>query len=189
MKNVKVFLILGICLAVIGLGAIGFAFWNFNSHDDIDLTSSDTETESTIEDEDATEETESTSETEPTQEQEPTDSSNASDIGPGSFVLVTSNGTSDGGRIPVLYVKPDSSHEIGLDTTNYDGRHLTYIYIDDVSYISRRYSQTSKNKLTLEGDALTTGIHKVALFQYEDDNPMAGVFSYHEAQYEVKPEQ
>ena len=101
-KNAKVFLILGICLAVIGLGIIGFAFWDFNSNDDIDLASSDTEMESTIEDEDATEETESTSETEPAQEQEQTDLSNVSDMGPGSFVLVTSNGTSDGGQIPVM---------------------------------------------------------------------------------------
>lgn len=188
-KNTKVFLILGICLAVIGLGVIGFALWNFSSSDDIDISSSEPEMENVVEDEDATSEPESTSETEATEEQEQVDLSNTSDIGPGSMTLVTSNGTSDGGQIPVLYAKPDSIHQIGLDTKNYDGRHLTYIYIDNASNMSKRYSQTSNNTLTLEGDALTAGVHTIELFQYENDDPTAGIFSYHKAQYEVKPEQ
>lgn len=191
MKNTKVFLIISICLAVLGLGCIGFGLFKYNPSEDIEI--SDIETEDVLDEEEDTEDVSSadnTDVTESSSDNNDIDLSNTMDMGTGSMYLVTSNGTSENGNIPFLYANPnDSAHQIGINTKNYDGRHLTYIYIDGVSHMSKRYSQTSENTLSLEGDNLKTGVHDVELIQYENDDPTGSVFSYHKAQYEVKPKQ
>lgn len=117
------------------------------------------------------------------------DGAGMTEMGPGTMYVKTAGGTSEDGNAPVLYAAPDTIlTQIGISTRDYDGNHLTFVYVDGVKNMSHQFG-TGSSTLTLQGADLAEGVHDVELVQYENDDPSGEIFSYHKAQYEVRLEQ
>lgn len=110
----------------------------------------------------------------------------SSEVGNGIFILSTAGGTSENGNIPVLYVEKDAIIiQIGIETSNFDGNKLSYIFIDG-ALIDKQQLADSQSVIDLSGDLLAVGTHSVEIFQYEDDNENGNVLTYKSAKYEIK---
>lgn len=110
-------------------------------------------------------------------------------LGNGGLVIRTASGTSEGGSVPVLFVAKDTVlKQIGADFTNWVGDKEVFLYIDKVFLVANQGGERSQWTLTLENEALKTGIHNVSAIQFENNNPNGKVIGYQEAAFEIKPE-
>lgn len=127
-------------------------------------------------------------ESEPAESEKDIPEGTFSDTGNGTMYISTPGGTSENGNVPVMYEEADvSMDQIGLDTAGFDGSKLSFIYIDGMLN-SREQLADSQTTLTLEGDALKEGTHKVEVLQYENDEPSTSPVTYKSAEYEIKAE-
>ena len=114
------------------------------------------------------------------------DGSSYAEMGQGTFSIVTQSGSSLEGSIPSIFVQSTTAFtQIGYDCTGADGSHLTYIYIDGMSNQSAQLSE-AQGTLSLTGNLLTKGIHKVEFVQYDTDSTDGNVIMYKSSAYEVK---
>ena len=112
--------------------------------------------------------------------------SDYADMGAGTMYISTPAGTSENGAVPVLFASDeDILIQIGLDTSDFDGSHLSYIYVDGMLNFKDQLGD-SQNFLELSGDALTVGQHDVEVVQYDTDKPDGQMITYKSATYEVK---
>jgi hypothetical protein len=108
------------------------------------------------------------------------------DMGDGTMYIACASGTSENGNVPVLFEAADTVlDQIGLDSMDMDGSHLSYIYIDGKETAKEQLAE-SQISLDLQGDALKEGTHKVEVVQYDNDDPSGTVITYKTASYEVK---
>lgn len=108
------------------------------------------------------------------------------DMGDGTMYIACASGTSENGNVPVLFEAADTVlDQIGLDSMDMDGSHLSYIYIDGKETAKEQLAE-SQISLDLQGDALKAGTHKVEVVQYDNDEPSGTVITYKTASYEVK---
>lgn len=109
------------------------------------------------------------------------------EFGDGKVYVSTDAGSSEDIENPVLYVDKDEDIliQIGFEAWDYDGSHLSFIYIDGMLNTKEQLGDVQMS-LDLEGDALTEGIHVVEVVQYEDDDPTKEMTSYHKTSYLVK---
>lgn len=108
------------------------------------------------------------------------------DMGDGTMYIACASGTSENGNVPVLFEAADTVlDQIGLDSMDMDGSHLSYIYIDGKETAKEQLAE-SQISLDLQGDALKVGTHKVEVVQYDNDEPSGTVITYKTASYEVK---
>lgn len=108
------------------------------------------------------------------------------DMGDGTMYIACASGTSENGNVPVLFESADTVlDQIGLDSMDMDGSHLSYIYIDGKETAKEQLAE-SQISLDLQGDALKEGTHKVEVVQYDNDDPSGTVITYKTASYEVK---
>lgn len=108
------------------------------------------------------------------------------DMGDGTMYIACASGTSEDGNVPVLFEAADTVlDQIGLDSMDMDGSHLSYIYIDGKETAKEQLAE-SQISLDLQGDALKEGTHKVEVVQYDNDDPSGTVITYKTASYEVK---
>lgn len=109
--------------------------------------------------------------------------------GDGTIYISTPGGTSEDGNTPVIYVSGDTSMEqIGLNSREYDGSMLCYIYIDG-TLVDKHQMADTQASITLQGDCIDVGVHDVEVVQYTDDTPSADtVASYQKMAYEIKSE-
>lgn len=106
--------------------------------------------------------------------------------GNGTMMLSTAGGTSEGGNVPTVFAsKNDMLIQIGVDTTGFDGSHLSYIYIDGMLNISEQLAD-SQITIDLSGDALKVGQHTVEVVQFDTDKQDGTVITYKSAAYEIK---
>ena len=70
--------------------------------------------------------------------------------------------------------------QIGLDYDGGDGTVCT-VYIDGIENTKLNAADRSQNSLTLEGDALTAGKHKVEMVAMDGSTPKI----YKSAEYEI----
>ncbi len=109
-----------------------------------------------------------------------------SDTGNGTFLLVNSSGTTENGNVIVVYADADTLIDtIGYDTLEMNGSSLSHIYIDGILSAKEQLGDT-QGSLELSGGSLSTGVHKVEVVQYENDNTDGTVITYKTASYEVK---
>lgn len=107
--------------------------------------------------------------------------------GKGKITLSTPAGTSENGKVPVLFVsKDDMVIQIGLDAENFDGSKQSFIYVDKVFSTTEQFGELTQTVVNLENNMLKPGIHKVSVVQFENDDPESTVTSYTEAEYEAK---
>lgn len=107
------------------------------------------------------------------------------DTGNGTAYISCSGGTSENGNIPVIFVSDEILIQIGLNTYDFDGSKLSYVYIDGMLATKEQLAE-SQISLDLSGDALSIGKHEVAIVQYNADEPSNDIITYKSASYEVK---
>lgn len=108
------------------------------------------------------------------------------DAGNGSITIVTAGGTSENGNVPVIFVSADTSlTQIELDSSEFDGSKLAFIYIDGM-LVSQEQLSDSQVSLDLQGQSLAAGTHLVEVLQYDGDSPDGAYVTYKSASYEVK---
>jgi len=106
--------------------------------------------------------------------------------GKGNILISTPSGTSENNNIPVIYVSKDTSvMQIGLDTKEFDGGKLSYVLTDQIVN-NKTQLGNSQITLTLKGDSLKVGIHKIEVVQYDNDETTGKIVTYKTASYEVK---
>ena len=108
------------------------------------------------------------------------------DMGTGTMYISTESGTSEDGAVPVLFVSDeDILIQIGLNTSAFDGVHLSYIYVDGMLNSKEQLGE-SQISLDLSEDALSIGQHNIEVVQYNTDKPDGQIITYKSATYEVK---
>ncbi|HSQ88697.1 hypothetical protein [Romboutsia sp.] len=109
------------------------------------------------------------------------------ELGNGTIIVSTAGGTSEDGNIPVVFAEEDLVLEqIGLDAEDFDGSKLSYIYIDGMNNTKEQLGEMTQTTLTLDGDALNKGTHKVEVVQYDNDEATGKAITYKTASYEIK---
>ena len=109
------------------------------------------------------------------------DGSGFSDTGAGTMTLVTAGGTSEGGNVPqVAASKTTTMMQIELDYDGGDGSVCT-VYIDGTELEKMNAADRSQHTITLQGDALAAGKHKVEVVAMDGDTPKI----YKSAEYEI----
>lgn len=109
-----------------------------------------------------------------------------SDMGAGEIVISTPSGTSEDGNVPVLFTaKDDLLIDIGLDTYEFDGSKLSYVYVDGMENDKNQFAETQATIGLMKAD-LKPVKHKVEVVQYDNDKPDGNVVTYKVAYYEAK---
>jgi len=112
---------------------------------------------------------------------------NAKSTGDATITISTASGSSEGGKVPVLFVQEDTlMDQVGMDLANFEGDKQTYIYADKKFVQSEQVGELTQTSLDVEGDLLETGTHIVTAVQFEEDDPNKKVINYTEAKFEVK---
>ena len=108
------------------------------------------------------------------------------EVGQGTFYLENESGTTESGDPIVIYDGGDTQlMQIGLNTTDFDGSKLTYVYIDGELVTKEQYGD-SQSTLDLGSKHLKPGTHQVVLKQYENDDEKTDPVTVKFASYEVK---
>lgn len=108
------------------------------------------------------------------------------EIGNGTVYISTAGGTSENGNVPVIYSEPGTMlMQIGIDSTDFNGGSLSYIYIDGMIAAKEQLSD-SQSSIDLSENHLTYGTHKIEVVQYENDDPGSKMTTYRKMAYEVK---
>lgn len=107
------------------------------------------------------------------------------DMGSGTICLYTSGGSSENGNIPVIFVDSETLIQIGLESLDFDGSKLSYIYVDGMLATKEQLAH-SQISLDLTGDMLSVGTHIVQVVQYDSDDPSGEMVTYKSVSYEVK---
>lgn len=109
-----------------------------------------------------------------------------SDMGTGNFYISTPSGTSQNGAVPIIYVDKDTQiQQIGINTSGFNGKNLSYIFVDD-SYNTKEQLSDTKATMDIKGNALKVGKHKVDVVQFNNDKATGNVITHKMAYYEVK---
>lgn len=114
------------------------------------------------------------------------DGSSCSETGPGEFYISTVSGsTEDGEDVFIYYNENVLMDSLGFSAWNFDGKMLTYIYVDGILNRQSQIADT-QGSIELSGDFLSKGFHKVEAVQFEDNDPQKVVVTYKSAEYEVR---
>ena len=108
-----------------------------------------------------------------------------SDMGAGTMHIATAGGTSENGNVPTIFVSDEILLQIGLNTSEFDGSKLSYIYVDGMENAKEQLADT-QTVIDLSENALKAGKHTVEIVQYENDEPTGTMVTYKKAEYEVK---
>lgn len=107
------------------------------------------------------------------------------DMGTGTICLYTPGGSSENGNVPIIFIDGETLLQIGLDSLDFDGSKLSYIYVDGM-LVAKEQLANSQISLDLSGDMLSVGTHTVQVVQYDSDDPSGKMITYKSANYETK---
>lgn len=107
------------------------------------------------------------------------------DMGTGTICLYTPGGSSENGNIPIIFVDSETLIQVGLDSLDFEGSKLSYIYVDGMLTTKEQLAH-SQISLDLTGDMLSVGTHTVQVVQYDSDDPSGKMITYKSANYEIK---
>lgn len=113
------------------------------------------------------------------------DGSQYKDMGSGTIYLVNESGSTENGDDIIVYAgKDDWAISMELDAWEFDGKILSYIYIDGTLVDKQQLADTQMT-LMLSEDSLAPGPHKVEVVQYENNDEGGNVITYKSSGYEV----
>lgn len=108
------------------------------------------------------------------------------DMGTGTFYITTSSGTSEKEEVPTIYAKKDTKLlQASVNTRNFDGKHLSYIFVDGVLNTKEQLSDNSAT-INLKDNNLKAGKHRVDIVQFNGDKISDKVITHKLAYYQVK---
>lgn len=108
------------------------------------------------------------------------------DVGEGSFYLENESGTTENGDPIVIYEDGTTQvMQIGIVTNNFNGKLLTFIYVDGNLLSKDQYGDTA-TVLELTQNELGVGLHEVVLKQFENNDENTEPVFVKSANYEVK---
>lgn len=107
--------------------------------------------------------------------------------GEGKAVLTGNSGDSEDGNSIVIYVDKDPVlMQVGLETYDFDGTKLSFIYVDD-KLVDKKQLSDSQDSVELGPENLTKGIHTVVIRQFENDDENSEPVLVKAMKYKVKP--
>lgn len=108
------------------------------------------------------------------------------DSGNGNFYLSGPSGTTENGDTLTIFANKDTQlMQIGINSTDFDGSKLTYIYIDG-KLVEKQQMSNSQGTINLEKDYLKKGNHIVNAVQYDDDSENGNIITNKNSTYEIK---
>lgn len=110
------------------------------------------------------------------------------DMGTGTFYIKTSSGTSEKGEVPAIYTKKDTQvMHINVNTKNFNGEHMSYIFVDGIFNTKKQLSDSSLT-IDLKGNNIKAGKHRVDIVQFNNNKTSDKVITHKLAYYQVKSE-
>lgn len=107
------------------------------------------------------------------------------DTGDGTFTIYTASGNSQNGNVPINYISKNTFlSQIGAKTVDFDYNKTSYLYIDRYLH-SKNHFGRSQMTLTLTGNNLNPGLHRIEVVQYENDSPDSKVITYKSGYYKI----
>lgn len=111
---------------------------------------------------------------------------NYEDAGDGTMYISTPGGTSEDGSVPVIYAsKDDIFKQIDVNTRDFDGSLLSYVYVDG-TLITKDQLAFTQITIELVDSALSVGVHKVEVVQYTNNDSNGEIVTYKSASYEIQ---
>lgn len=113
---------------------------------------------------------------------------NIKDKGNCSYYITTGDITSQNNAIPYIYLEDDTQlMQIGYVGKEFDSSKLSYIYIDGELQEKMQLSDDCEGTLTLQGNSLKVGKHKVEVVQYNgtESKNVDDILIYKSAEYVI----
>jgi len=112
----------------------------------------------------------------------------AAPTGSAKLIIVTKNGTSDHGAVPVINLEKNMTKEIITSHfLNFNKDARIVVYIDKVFRSTRKGGEMVQSPITLRPEnALKAGVHTITAVQFEKNDPKGKIINYAEAKFEVK---
>lgn len=108
------------------------------------------------------------------------------EVGEGNMFISTPGGTSENGNIPTIFVEEDTMLlQIALDSENFDGSKLSYIYVDGMLTSKEQLGEMSQVSVDLKEKELSQGEHSVEVVQYDNNEAGGNIITYKKASYNV----
>ena len=111
-------------------------------------------------------------------------------VGEGKVKVVTPDGTSENGNVPIVFIKKDTViQQVEIELANFQGDKETFVYVDKRFEETHQASEVTQTTISLKKETLQPGVHTVTVIQYENNDPNGKVISFAEAKFENKPAQ
>jgi hypothetical protein len=112
---------------------------------------------------------------------------NPAQTGKARLVLSTQDGDSSKDKVAVLNVKKtDIVDQLGTYYTNFDGRLLTFLYINQTFASTEQVTGDTQSFVNLSGDDLKPGTYTVTAVQFKDNDPSNKIINLTQAKYKIK---
>ncbi|MEI4802083.1 hypothetical protein ACIGHG_08980 [Bacillus sp. NPDC077411] len=111
-------------------------------------------------------------------------------VGEGKVKVVTPDGTSENGNIPVVFIKKDTLiQQVEVELENFQEDKEIFIYVDKQFEDKHQVKKLAQTTMSLKEETLQPGIHTVTAIQYENNDPNGKVINFVQAKFENKPAQ
>ncbi|MGF9965914.1 hypothetical protein [Bacillus rhizoplanae] len=111
-------------------------------------------------------------------------------VGEGKVKVITPDGTSENGNVPVVFIKKDTIiQQVEIELANFQEDKEMFIYIDKQFEKKYQASEVKQTTIALKEKTLQPGIHTVTAIQYENNDPNGKVINFAQAKFENKPAQ
>ncbi|MEH7463396.1 hypothetical protein V7166_15305 [Bacillus thuringiensis] len=111
-------------------------------------------------------------------------------VGEGKVKVVTPDGTSENGNVPVVFIKKDTLiQQVEVELENFQEDKDIFVYVDKQFEDKHQVKKLAQTTVSLKEETLQPGIHTVTAIQYENNDPNGKVINFVQAQFENKPAQ
>ncbi|HDX9580685.1 TPA: hypothetical protein ROX88_004351 [Bacillus pseudomycoides] len=111
-------------------------------------------------------------------------------IGEGKMKVVTPDGTSENGNVPVVFIKKDTIiQQVEIELANFQADKEIFVYVDKQFEEKHQASELTQTTIALKKETLQPGVHTVTVIQFENNDPNGKVINFAEAKFENKPAQ
>ncbi|WP_242221682.1 hypothetical protein [Bacillus cereus group sp. BfR-BA-01380] len=109
-------------------------------------------------------------------------------VGEGKVKVITPDGTSENGNVPVVFIKKDTIiQQVEIELANFQGDKQTFVYVDKRFEETHQANELTQTTIALKKETLQPGIHTVTVIQYENNDSNGKVINFAEAKFENKP--
>lgn len=107
------------------------------------------------------------------------------ETGNGSFYIKTETATSENGQTPEVKANESGVANIQIIADGFDQGKGTFIFIDGKQVNDAQNFVQANITLTLKGDQMKSGAHKICLVQFDNNRTDGKVTTFKQAQYSI----